>query len=113
VSLNDTLGKADVGGARKSVGELLATCAAPAARRAGDRCGRPRSVVGHAQDPRTDDETMRASSLIDSNGDTLAITLDNLRVTSENLREASETARAYPSSLLFGSPPATVEAPAK
>ncbi len=55
----------------------------------------------------------RVQRLLDANGDDLAVTLDNLRVTSENLREASETARAYPSSLLFGSPPPAVKVPEK
>jgi len=115
-TLNASIGQADVPGARKSVGELLDDLRSTSgeARRAIVAVD-ARSVGRDARKTLDQmNETMaRLQSLIDSNGDTLAITLDNLRVTSENLREASETARAYPSSLLFGSPPAAVEAPAK
>jgi phospholipid/cholesterol/gamma-HCH transport system substrate-binding protein/paraquat-inducible protein B len=116
VSLNDTLGKADVGGARQSVGELLSDLR--------DTSGEARKAIaaadlrGVAQDARKSldqvtETLLRVQRLLDANGDDLAVTLDNLRVATENLREASETARAYPSFLLFGAPPKPVEAPAR
>jgi ABC-type transporter Mla subunit MlaD len=115
-SLNAALGKADVEGARKSVGELLddlrnTSSEARKAIVAAD-------LRGTTRDARTTLDQMtatltRVQRLLDANDDDLATTLDNLRVASENLREASETARAYPSYLLFGAPPKPVEAPAQ
>lgn len=116
VSLNDSLGKADVEGARKSVGELLTDLRSTSseARKAIVAA----NLSGMTQDARKSLEQvaatlLRVQRLLDANGDDLAITLDNLRVATANLREASETARAYPSFLLFGAPPKPVEAPAR
>ena len=116
VALNASIGQADVQGARKSVGELLEDLRSTSSEARKAIASVDARSVSHDARKTLDqiNETMlRVQSLLDANGDSLAITLDNLRVTSENLREASETARAYPSSLLFGSPPAKVEAPAK
>jgi phospholipid/cholesterol/gamma-HCH transport system substrate-binding protein/paraquat-inducible protein B len=115
-TLNASIGQADVPGARKSVGELLDDLRSTSSEaRKAITAVDARSV---SQDTRKTldqiSETMqRVQRLIDANGESFAITLDNLRVTSENLREASETARAYPASLLFGSPPPMVEVPSK
>ena len=116
VSLNDALGKADVGGARQSVGELLSDLR--------DTSGEARKAIaaadlrGVTRDARRSldqvtETLLRVQRLLDANGDDLAVTLDNLRVATENLREASETARAYPSFLLFGAPPKPVEGPGR
>jgi ABC-type transporter Mla subunit MlaD len=115
-TLNVSIGEADVPGARKSLGALLDDLrnTSTEARKAITAVD-ARSVGADTRKAldQMSATMLRVQRLLDSNGDDLAITLDNLRVTSENLREASETARAYPSFLLFGSPPATVEAPAK
>jgi phospholipid/cholesterol/gamma-HCH transport system substrate-binding protein/paraquat-inducible protein B len=115
-TFNSALGEADVKGARKSVGELLAdlqstSSEARKAIAAADLRGTSRDAR-NTLDQVTATLT-RVQRLLDAHDDDLATTLDNLRVASENLREASETARAYPSFLLFGSPPKPVEAPAK
>ncbi len=115
-TLNSSIGQADVPGARKSVGELLDDLRSTSSEARKAIVSVDASGVGRDARKTLDQMTAtmrRLQRLLDASGDDLAITLDNLRVTSENLREASETARAYPSSLLFGSPPATVEAPAK
>jgi len=116
VSLNDSLGKADVEGARKSVGELLTDLRSTSseARKAiiaADLRGVNQDA--HKSLEQVTATLLRVQHLLDASGDDLAVTLDNLRVATANLREASETARAYPSFLLFGAPPKPVEAPAR
>lgn len=116
VSLNDSLGKADLEGARKSVGELLTDLRSTSSEARKAIVAADLSSMTQDARKSLDQVTatlLRVQRLLDANGDDLAITLDNLRVATENLREASETARAYPSFLLFGSPPKPVEAPAR
>ncbi len=115
-SLNVALGEADVEGARKSVGELLAELQSTS--REARKAIVAADLQGTSRDARSALDQLNATlarvqRLVDANDDALATTLDNLRVASENLREASETARAYPSLLLFGAPPKAVEAPAR
>lgn len=112
VTLNETIGKADVSGVRATLGDVLADLreTSAAARRA----------VQNANLGGTTEEARRAldefsqtlatvQRIANSSGDDLAVALDNMRAASENLREASETARAYPSFLLFGEPPKPLE----
>jgi phospholipid/cholesterol/gamma-HCH transport system substrate-binding protein/paraquat-inducible protein B len=108
VTLNQTIGQADVSGARATLGDLLADLreTSAAARRAVESA----NLRGTTEEARRALEQMtvtlaRLQRMADASGDDLAVTLDNLRAASENLREASETARAYPSFLLFGEPP--------
>jgi phospholipid/cholesterol/gamma-HCH transport system substrate-binding protein/paraquat-inducible protein B len=115
-TLNVSIGEADLPGARKSVGELLTDLRSTSTEARKAIASVDARSVGADARKTLDQMTatmLRLQRLLDSNGDDLATTLDNLRVTSENLREASETARAYPSFLLFGSPPDSVTAPAK
>lgn len=116
VSVNDAIGEADVGGASKSVVEVLADLQKTSAA--------ARSAIGAADLGGTSAEARRSigaltatlarlQRVVDASGDDLAVTLDNLRAASENLRDVAETARAYPSFLLFGQPPAPVEEGAK
>ena len=115
-TLNVSIGEADVPGARKSVGELLADLRSTSVEARKAIAAVDAGGVGRDMRKSLDQMSatmLRLQRLLDANGDDLSVTLDNLRVTSENLREASETARAYPSSLLFGSPPPVVVEPAK
>jgi paraquat-inducible protein B len=114
VTLNTAIGKADVEGARKSVGELLAELKGTSAdlRTSLNQA----DVDGLSRDARKSLDQLSATLLklqrvVDSSDDDLAMLLDNMRVASENLREASETVRAYPSYLFFGSPPDRVAPP--
>jgi phospholipid/cholesterol/gamma-HCH transport system substrate-binding protein/paraquat-inducible protein B len=114
VSLNATIGEADVQGARKSVGELLDELSAATAdlRKAVKQA----DVGGLNRDLRKSLDQLagtlqKLERVVDASGDDLATLLDNMRVASENLREASETVRAYPSYLIFGSPPEPLAPP--
>jgi phospholipid/cholesterol/gamma-HCH transport system substrate-binding protein/paraquat-inducible protein B len=49
------------------------------------------------------------SALLTAEQQTIETTLENFRQTSENLLDISENARAYPSQVIFGAPPAPVE----
>ena len=116
VTVNDAIGEADVGGASKSVVEVLADLqkTSAAARSAitganlGGTTAEARRSIGELTAT-----LARLQRIADASGDDLAVTLDNLRAASENLREMAETARAYPSFLLFGDAPAPVEEDAK
>lgn len=116
VTVNDAIGQADVGGASKSVTEVLVdlqktSAAARSAIGAADLGGttaQARRSIGEVSAT-----LARLQRIVDASGDDLAVTLDNLRAASENLREMAETARAYPSFLLFGAPPTPVQEDAK
>ncbi|RIL02604.1 MAG: hypothetical protein DCC71_16120 [Proteobacteria bacterium] len=108
VTLNETIGKADVSGARATLGDLLADLRETSA--TARRAVQSANLSGTTEEARRALDQMTATlgrlqRMADASGDDLAVTLDNLRAASENLREASETARAYPSFLLFGEPP--------
>jgi ABC-type transporter Mla subunit MlaD len=112
VSANEAIGGADVPGARKSVGEVLADVQETSAAL--------RRSIASADLGATTEEARRAlveltatlarlQGAADASGDDIAVTLENLRAASQNLREAAETARAYPSFLFFGDAPRPVE----
>lgn len=116
VTVNDAIGEADVGGASKSVTEVLTdlqktSAAARSAIGAADLGGT--SAAARRSIDELTATLARLQRMADASGDDLAVTLDNLRAASENLRDMAETARAYPSFLLFGQPPASVEEDAK
>lgn len=116
VAINDAIGQADVAGASKSVVEVLAdlqktSAAARSAIGAADLGGT--TAAARRSIDELSATIARLQAAIDASGDDLAVTLANLRAASENLRDVAETARAYPSWLLFGDPPAPVEEDAK
>jgi hypothetical protein len=116
-SVNSAVGRADVEGVQKSVGELLVDL-----RKTSEEVRlavRKVDAEGIGEDARASLQQatvslVRVQELLDRGGDDLGAILENLRVATQNLRDASETARAYPSYFLLGEPPRrTPEAGAK
>ena len=108
-NLNTNVSAADLPGLRRSVGDLLADLEKTS--------GEARRTLAQAdvgalrRDAQTAlahlTETLQGvQQVLDTSGGDLGSSLENLRVATENLRELSETAKSYPSSLVFGGPPA-------
>jgi paraquat-inducible protein B len=109
VSLNTSVSQADVPGLQRSVAALLADLQKTSgeARRTFEQA----DVGALRRDTQTAlaqlTETLeRLQQVVETSGGDFGSTLENLRVATENLREVTETAKSYPSSLVFGGPPA-------
>lgn len=109
VNVNEAVEGADVDGVQRSVSSVLEELERTVAEL--------RGAIAQSRVPAVTDDlraTLREASstllrlqmVLDRGGDDLTATLENLRAATQNLRDASETARAYPSFLLFGAPPA-------
>jgi ABC-type transporter Mla subunit MlaD len=112
-NVNAAVGRADVEGVQKSVGDLLTDLVETS--REIRRAVKGVDAQGVGDDARESlrqatVSLVRVQELLDRGGEDLGAILENLRVATENLRDASETARAYPSYFLLGEPPARAPA---